>query len=135
MSTFKLEVMTPEKKFLEAEVEALTVDCVGGQITVLKGHAPLVAALEIGDMKIKIDGSWKHAFNSEGFLEVRPDEVLVFIQACEWPENIDAKRAEEALARSQEKLRQKQSILEHKHNQISLTRAMVRLRVTKTKID
>ena len=85
-SNFKLEILTPTREFLSQQVEAITFTALDGEITVLKDHAPMIAVLEIGEMKIKVDGEWKNAFNSEGFVEVRPDEVLIFSQACEWPD-------------------------------------------------
>ena len=60
-------------------------------------------------------------------MEVRPDEVIVFTQACEWPEEVDEARALRAKERALEKLRQKQSIYESKHAKVSLARAMARL--------
>ena len=130
---FRLEIITPTRQFLETSAEAITVTCNDGELSVLSGHAPLVVALDIGELRIKENGNWRSAFHSEGFMEVRPDEVLVFSQACEWPEEIDVARAERALERSTEKLRQQQSIFENRHTKISLTRAMVRLKVSQTK--
>ncbi|MHB1150807.1 MAG: ATP synthase F1 subunit epsilon [Eubacteriales bacterium] len=130
-NNFKLEVITPVRQFLQADVEAATILCLDGEITILANHAPMVAALKIGALKIKENGTWRSAFQSEGFIVVRPDEVLIFAQTCEWPEEIDIARAEEAMNRALEKLRHKQSINEHKHTGISLTRALTRLKIGK----
>ncbi len=126
---FKLEVITPIRQFLLTDAEAVTVLCPDGELTVLADHAPMAAALSVGALKIKENGVWRTAFQSEGFLVVRPDEVLIFAQTCEWPEEIDLARAEEAMNRALEKLRHKQSIYEHKHTGISLTRALTRLKI------
>jgi F-type H+-transporting ATPase subunit epsilon len=77
----------------------------------------------------------EEAFNSEGFLEVSKLGVVLFAQACEWPEDIDIKRAEESKRRSEERLRQQQSINEYKGSKIALARAMARLRVTRQKYN
>ena len=127
-----LEILTPKRLFYKGNAEALTCTLPDGQLTVLKSHRPLLAALEIGSLKIKREGVWRTAFSSEGFIEVRPDEVIVFCQDCEWPEEIDAVRAEEARERELEKLRQKQSLIEYHQTQIALNRAMARLRVKNT---
>ena len=132
MSVFMLEILTPKRQFFKGEVEALTCTLPDGELTVLRAHRPMLAALEIGSLKIKSDGEWRNAFSSEGFIEVRPDEVLVFTQDCEWPEEIDAVRAEEARERELEKLRQKQSLIEYHQTHIALNRAMAQLRVKKT---
>ena len=81
-----------------------------------------------GAMRINIDGKWKDCTTSEGFVEVRPDETIIFSQAVEWPDEIDIKRAQEARERAEERLRQKKSHQEYMQNQIALARAMVRLR-------
>ena len=124
---FKLEIITPEKQFLETQAEAVTVKCPDGELTVLKGHQPMIAAISIGELKIKENGQWRSAIGSQGFMEVRPDEVIIFTQACEWPEEVDEARALRAKERALEKLRQKPSIYESKHAKVSLARAMARL--------
>lgn len=111
MKKFHFEIMTPERQFFKEDVQAVTVECVDGQLTVLAGHQPMVAALAVGEVRILSDEGWKEAFNSEGFLEVRPDRVLMFSQACEWPEEIDVNRAKEALERAQARLKEKETIL------------------------
>jgi len=132
MSEFKLEILTPKREFYSGMAEAVTVMLSDGEMTVLKNHAPMLAAIEIGSLKLKIGGEWYVVFTSEGFIEVRPDEVLIFSQACENPNEIDVGRAEEERQRAIEKLRQKQSLLEYHQTQISLTRAMTRLSISKT---
>ena len=131
MSSFKLEIITPTREFLSTQAEALTFNSTDGEVTVLRGHIPMVASLAVGELKIRDENGTKVAFHSEGFVEVRPDEVLVFSQACEWPDEIDISRAESARERAMEKLRQKQSFYENRHTAISLTRAMVRLKLSK----
>ena len=126
--TFDLSIMTPERQFFSGQVEALTITGIDGQMTVLAGHAPMVASLAVGEISIKQDGKWREAVNSEGFMEVLQDSVVVFVQACEWPEDIDMRRAEEAKHRAEERIRQRQSIWENKSSKIALARAMVRLR-------
>lgn len=126
--TFELSIMTPERQFFSGQVEALTITGIDGKMTVLAGHAPMVASLAVGEISIKQDGVWREAVNSEGFMEVLQDSVVVFVQACEWPEDIDMRRAEEAKHRAEERIRQRQSIWENKSSKIALARAMVRLR-------
>lgn len=132
MSTFSLEVLTPEKLFFAQEVEALTVTSVDGQMTVLKDHMVMTAPLDVGSIKIKQDGAWREAFQSEGFLEVGEHGVThVFVQACEWAEDIDAARAAAAAHRMEERMRQQRSMMEYQWSKIALARAMTRLRITK----
>ncbi|MEE1006476.1 MAG: ATP synthase F1 subunit epsilon [Acutalibacteraceae bacterium] len=131
MSEFLLEIITPEKHFFKGTVEQITCQTEEGELGILKGHQTMVASLEIGEIKIKARGEWKSAFISEGFMEVRNDEVIIFSQCCEWPEEIDGIRAEESLRRALDKIEHAQNIKEHRHNEISLARAMARLKIKK----
>ncbi len=130
MNSYLLEIMTPERLFFDGQVESLQINGSDGELSIWKGHATMLATMPVGGLTIHTaEGEVKDAFHSEGFVEVRPDRVLVFVQSCEWPEEINAARAREAMDRANEKLRQKQSILEHRHTEISLARAMARLRI------
>lgn len=134
---FKLEILTPKREFFNSEVEALTFTSTDGERTILAGHAPMISTLGIGTLKIKQDGEWKTAFQSEGFVEVRPDEVLVFSQLCEWDSEIDLVHVERIRAAIEEEARSEQSIAEQRHTAISLTRTLMRLKVanqSKTKL-
>ncbi len=128
-NTFKLEILTPKRQFFSSDVEALTFTSTDGERTILARHAPMISTLGIGELKIKQDGDWKTAFQSEGFVEVRPDEVLVFSQLCEWDNEIDVVHVQKIKDAIEEEARSQQSIYEQKHTAISLTRAMTRLKV------
>ncbi len=128
---FKLSILTPERQFYDGEVEVLTVTTVDGQMTFLADHVPVVMPLNVGTLVYKTADETKEIFNSEGFLEVRHDGVLVYVQACENPEEIDLRRAEEARMRAEERLRQNQSMKEYRHSKLALARSMARLRITK----
>ena len=131
MTLFQLDILTPERSFYSGPAEGVVVNTPDGELCVLANHVPLVTPLEIGTIRLHIGGEWKEAFLSEGFMETGKNRTVIFSQACEWPEEIDIRRAEEKLARAREALRQKTSTREHKSNQIALARAMARLRVTR----
>ena len=126
--TFQLDVLTPERLFYSGPAEAITIQGLNGELTVLADHIHMVAPLQVGSIRIKKDGAWREAFNSEGFLEVMKQGVVVYVQACEWPENIDVRRAEESKRRAEERLRQKQSQHEYYQTQAALSRALARLK-------
>jgi len=124
---FNLKILTPEREFFDGDVEAVTADAPDGSVMVLADHAPFIMPVSIGNICIKIDDKWESSVNSEGFMEVRRDGVVIFVQSCEHPDEIDARRAEEAKKRAIEHMRQKQSMTEYKQSKIALARAMARL--------
>ena len=128
---FNLKILTPEREFFDSDVEAVTISAPDGKVTILADHAPFMMPVTVGLIRIKRDGIWEDSVNSEGFMEVHHDGVLIYVQSCEHPDEIDSRRAEEARRRAMEDLRQKQSMSEYKQSKIALARAMMRLRVTK----
>lgn len=128
--TFRMQILTPERMFFNEDVEALTITTTDGKLEILKNHAPISAPLFVGTIAIKQNGAWREAFQSEGFLEVDAAGVHVFVQACEWPEDIDLARAQAAEHRALERMRQQQSMVEYQWSKIALARAMMRLSVS-----
>jgi len=130
---FNLSILTPEHEFFRGDVEAVTLAAPDGLITILAGHTPFIMTVSAGTIQIKKNGVWEESVNTEGFMEVNKHGVMIFVQACEHPYEIDARRAEEARRRAEEQLRQKQSLSEYKQSKLALARAMARLKVTKKK--
>ena len=128
---FSLEILTPEREFFAGDVEAVTMSAPDGAVTILAGHTPFIMPVISGIIRIKKDGVWEEAVNTEGFMEVNRHGLMIFVQACEHPEEIDIRRAEEARRRAEERLRQKQSMSEYKQSRLALARAMAMLRISK----
>lgn len=128
-SKFLAEILTPDRSFFCGEIESMIVPAADGYISIQKMHEPVVVAVVPGVIRMQIDGVWKECSVSAGFLEVRPDEIILFATTAEWPEEIDIGRAERARQQAEEALRQKRSMKEYQENQIALARAMARLKV------
>ena len=107
------------------------VDSSDGQLGIMKGHIPMVALVAIGTLRIKQNGQWREASINEGFMEVRPDEVIILSHSVEWPEEIDEKRARAALERAQQRIRLRRSMKEYYQSKAAMARAMARLKVKK----
>lgn len=132
-AVFHLEILTPECLFFEGDVEVLSFTTTDGLVSILAGHIPFAAPLAVGSIQIKKDGIVRHAFQSEGFINVDRDCTHVFAQACEWPENIDANRAKQAEIRARERMLQQKSRIEYEWSKVALARAMARLREVRNK--
>ena len=129
---FKLEIVTPERQFYSGQVEALIVDTPDGERGIYANHVPMIIALDVGRISIKDNQEWKSFFASEGFVEIRKNETIIMAQAVETQDEIDVRRAEEAKRKAEERLRQRESLLEYDTTMSSLARAMARLRVKKS---
>jgi len=105
MATFRLEIVTAERMVYSDDVTTLIAWGVEGQLGILPHHAPLMTMLQPGDLLIRKDKEEEFFAISGGFLEVRPDKVIVLADACERADEIDLARAEEAKKRAQETMK------------------------------
>src|SRR5215210_2863226 len=100
--TFELSLVTPEGPAYEGEAEMLIVPGADGEIGVLARHAPLVAMLKAGEIRVKADGSWESFAAGPGYFKVQQDRAIVLVDDAVRAEEIDVeearRQAEEARA-------------------------------------
>ncbi|MCA9003511.1 MAG: ATP synthase F1 subunit epsilon, partial [Planctomycetes bacterium] len=102
--TLTLRIITPQKVLMEAQAQSVQFPAVDGLTGVLKGHAPLVSALDSGVLSWKGDGGRHEMFVAGGFCEVRDNVIRVVTEAGEPIEEIDVERAEKAAERARQRL-------------------------------
>ena len=129
MATFKLEIVTAERMVFSDEVTALLAWGVEGQLGILPHHAPLMTMLQPGDLMIRKDREEEYLALSGGFLEVRPDKVIILADACERADEIDVARAEEAKKRAQETMKATPMTVDAASAEAALRRSLARLKV------
>ena len=132
MKTFSLRVIASDRTFFEGRAEILVVNCMdGGEKAILAHHENMVIAVNIGNLRFRTaEGITVEATVGQGFAQIINNRVTVLVDTAERPEEIDAKRAQEALERAEEQLRQKQSLQEYYMTQAAMARAMTRLKIT-----
>jgi len=133
MATFKLEIVTAERMVFSDEVSALIAWGLEGQLAILPHHAPLMTMLQPGDLMIRKDKEEDYLAISGGFLEVRPDKVIILADACERVDEIDIARAEEAKKRAQETLKLGPLAADAAAAEAALRRSIARLKVAERK--
>jgi F-type H+-transporting ATPase subunit epsilon len=133
MATFKLEIVTAERMVFSDEVSALIAWGLEGQLAILPHHAPLMTMLQPGDLMIRKDKEEDYLAISGGFLEVRPDKVIILADACERVDEIDIARAEEAKKRAQETLKAGPLTADAAAAEAALRRSIARLKVAERK--
>lgn len=134
-TTFGIRVIASDKVFFDGRASVIVFPSNDGETAFLPHHEDAIIALVPGEMRFKDDkGEWHIAAVSSGFAQIINNRVMVLVLTCERPEDIDAKRAEEAKERAEEQMRQKQSQQEYYTTQAALSRAMTRLRVKDHKI-
>lgn len=133
MATFHLKVMTVDRCFCDEEVDRIVIRTTQGDVGILPGHVPYVAALGIGSLTIIQDGKPQTAAVSGGFVDVTREQTVVLARTCEWADEIDVNRAREAAERARAVLKQHES--EHEQNvaQVRLKKAINRIRIAENK--
>ncbi len=104
MAKIRLDIVTAERAVYSEDVDMVVAPGVDGEIGILPQHAPLMTMIQPGMLTIKKDGDELNLAVSGGFMEVRPDRVIILADAAEREEEIDIARAEEARKRAQEAL-------------------------------
>lgn len=132
MSTFLLEIVTPERKVYAEQVNMIVAKGVQGELGILPNHIPLVTPLKIAYVTVKKQGAKDQfiAVNG-GFMEVRKDKVVILAESAELPEQIDVDRAKAAKERAQQRLADtKQAHVDFKRAEAALQRALNRIDVS-----
>ncbi|MBB6732990.1 F0F1 ATP synthase subunit epsilon [Cohnella zeiphila] len=130
MSTLRLEIVTPERKVYEQDVNMVVVHGVGGQLGILPHHVPLVTPLKIAPVKAKKDNSEEFIAVHGGFMEVRKDKVVILAETAELGADIDVARAQQAKDRAEHRLSSKQDEIDHKRAELALQRAVTRIQTS-----
>jgi F-type H+-transporting ATPase subunit epsilon len=131
-NTLHVEIVTPYELFFDGPVEMVIVTGKDGEIGVMPGHTPLIVALVPGELRLKINQQWRVAAATNGYAEISPEQTTIVVNAAEWPEQIDVQRAERALERAENRVKDPNlSSLEKTHARHSASRAKARLKVAK----
>jgi F-type H+-transporting ATPase subunit epsilon len=126
-----LEVITPERKVYEDDVDMVIAPGSEGYLGILPHHAPLLTALGPGEFRVKKGAAEEVLAVFGGFMDVRGDRVVVLTEAAEHIEDIDVERAQQARERAQAAIQAgPPSAAEEAAARASLQRALVRLRVS-----
>ncbi|MEP6851013.1 MAG: ATP synthase F1 subunit epsilon [Acidobacteriota bacterium] len=89
----KLEIVTPEKRILDADVDSVTIPTASGEAGILPNHAPLISALKPGILTYTSKGATDRLVVTGGFVEVNADKVAILADSAEGPDEINAEAA------------------------------------------
>lgn len=124
---FRLEIITPDRKFYEGEASMVEFTTTEGEMGVYKHHIPLTAVLAPGIVTITEAEGKKEAAIHAGFVEILPEKVTFLAEIAEWPEEIDVARAEAARARAEERIHNHTAEIDVARAEIALKKALVRI--------
>ncbi|MDP6833724.1 MAG: ATP synthase F1 subunit epsilon [Prochlorococcaceae cyanobacterium ETNP1_MAG_9] len=130
-----LRVLAPDQSVFDGTAEEVILPSTTGLLGILPGHISMVTALDIGVLRVLIDGNWNSIALMGGFAEVEDNEVTVLVNGAELGNTIDASIAEAELEKAKTEFVQVQDQVnstEKVKAQQNLNRARARLQATKS---
>ncbi|MBX9924837.1 MAG: ATP synthase F1 subunit epsilon [Hyphomicrobiaceae bacterium] len=99
--TFTFELVSPERVLLSVEAEQVELPGTDGDMTVLAGHAPVVAALRPGTIHSRTASGKTAIFVQGGIADVRPGAVVVLAEKAFATDEVDVRQIERELEATQ----------------------------------
>lgn len=95
--TLKIRVIAPDKTVWNAEAEEIILPSSTGQLGILKGHIPLLTALDIGVMRVRVEKDWIPIVLLGGFAEVENNVITILVNGAEEGSEINIEKAQNSL--------------------------------------
>lgn len=125
-----LEIVTPERLAFSDTVDAVNLPGIEGELGILPHHAPLVSMLGVGELRIRRGGEEESFAIVGGFLQVRPDKVVVMAETADMASEIDLERAQHAKREAEQALEgARADVVDLAAARAALQHALLRIRV------
>ena len=92
-----ISIIAPDRTVWDSDAEEVILPSSTGQLGILRGHAPLLTALDIGVMRVRTDKDWTPIVLLGGFAEVENDELTILVNGAEEGSSIDKEEAQKEL--------------------------------------
>lgn len=124
----KLKIITQERVVFDGEVDEIYTKGIDGEFGILKGHQPIMSALDIGVTRVVIGDESKKFTTMGGILQFKDEECLILTTLSESDEEIDEIRAKQALEKAHRRLKEANARMDAKRAEAAIARAEARLK-------
>ena len=129
---FRLEIVTPMGTKFDGMVDGCVFRTTEGDVGILAGHTPYVAAIDTGEIKVHTaDGQTRYAAAADGFAHVSGERMRILVSSCDWAEEIDPDKAMEEKEAARAKVGEAKTPEERELAKYVLQKARIRRRVAK----
>jgi F-type H+-transporting ATPase subunit epsilon len=129
MAVINCSIVSPEGELFSGEVEMLIAEGGSGEVAINPRHAPLLATLKPGPLRLTMEGGAEEVFSaSGGFIEVQPGSVTVLTDVAERATDIDEAEAERAKELAEKELEGQKADLDYSLAAAQLAEAAARLK-------
>lgn len=98
--TLKIRVIAPDRTVWNAEAEEVILPSSTGQLGILTGHIPLLTALDIGVMRVRVEKDWIPIVLLGGFAEVENNIITILVNGAEEGSDINIEKAQTSLQKA-----------------------------------
>jgi F-type H+-transporting ATPase subunit epsilon len=127
----QVDIVTRDRRLLSDEVDMIVLPGSAGQMGILRGHAPLLSTLEIGEIALHKGSDVRYIAIGGGVVEVRPNKVIVLAESAENADEIDEERAAAARDRARQLLSENPPPQRKVQIEAALQRSSLRLKVAR----
>jgi len=126
-------IITQERTVYSEQADYVSLPGTEGIMGILPNHAPLLTALNFGEVIIRKDGDEHYFAIGGGFAEVRPDQVIVLADSAEHADEIDTERAQKARERAEQAMKEgvSEDAVAYAQIEAALRRAQIRVDVSR----
>jgi ATP synthase F1 epsilon subunit len=126
-------VLTPDRVFRKKSAEELILPTSTGQVGILRGHAPILTALDIGPILLRQESRWTAFALIGGFALVQSDVVTILVSAAVAASSVTKDDAEKALEEATDRLNQVSGATEKVEATFAFKRARARYQIVQWK--
>jgi F-type H+-transporting ATPase subunit epsilon len=126
--TMHVDIVSAERSIYSGRAELVVAPLIEGEIGILPRHAPLLARLRPGEIRVKTQTEELEFYVSGGMLEVQPHVVSVLADTAVRARDLDEAAALKAKERAEEALKNRQADIDYARAQAELAEALAQLR-------
>jgi F-type H+-transporting ATPase subunit epsilon len=127
-----ISIIAPDRTVWDANAEEVILPSSTGQLGILRGHAPLLTALDIGVMRVRVDKDWTPIVLMGGFAEIENDQLTILVNSAEEGAKIDKDQAQKELEEMTLRFNEATSSKERIEATQNLRRARARVQASAT---
>jgi ATP synthase F1 epsilon subunit len=132
--SLQVSIFTPEKPFWGGEAEQIILTAETGEMGILKNHAPIVTALDVGPLLIRTKGEWNSFAVMGGFAFSKDNKVIILANEAETAQTIDSEEAKTTFEKAKNDLEKASDVKKKVEANFAYKRAKARLQVVKVKL-
>lgn len=126
--TLHVDIVSAEKEIYSGTAEMVFAPLVTGEVGVLPRHAPLIARMKPGEVRVRTSGEELQFYVSGGVLEIQPHVVTVLADTAIRAKDLDEAAAQVAMQRAEEALKDRKADIDYAQAQAELAQAVAQLR-------